>query len=72
MTYSLSFLPKVEEDVIAGYIWYEGKSPGLGEEFLRMFYACAGEHPRNPLLVLLTQEITRKIGTVYIADNVRR
>ena len=50
MTYSLLFLPEVEEDVIAGYVWYEGKSPGLGEEFLRMFYACAGELPRNPLL----------------------
>ncbi len=50
MTYNLLFLPEVEEDVIAGYVWYEGKSPGLGEEFLRMFYAFAGELPRNPLL----------------------
>jgi len=50
MTYNLRFLPEVEEDVIAGYVWYEGKSPGLGEEFLRMFYASAGELPRNPLL----------------------
>jgi len=50
MTYNLRFLPEVEDDVIAGYVWYEGKSPGLGEEFLRMFYACASELPRNPLL----------------------
>ena len=50
MTYNLRFLPEVEEDVIAGYVWYEGKSLGLGEEFLRIFYACAGELPRNPLL----------------------
>jgi len=50
MTYNLLFLPEVEEDVIAGYVWYEGKSPGLGEEFLRIFYAFAGELPRNPLL----------------------
>ncbi len=34
MTYSLHFLPGVKEDVIAGYTWYEAKSPGLGEEFL--------------------------------------
>jgi hypothetical protein len=34
MIYSLLFLPEVEEDIIAGYVWYEGKSPGLGEEFL--------------------------------------
>lgn len=50
MTYTLRFLPELEEDVIAGYAWYEGKVPQLGEEFLRMFYACAGGILRNPLL----------------------
>ena len=30
MTYTLRFLPEVEEDVIAGYAWYEDKAPGLG------------------------------------------
>jgi hypothetical protein len=41
MTYPLRFLPEIEEDVINGYVWYETKSRGLGEDFLRMFYACA-------------------------------
>ncbi len=50
MTYILRFLPEVEGDVIGGYVWYEAKSPGLGEEFLRIFYACVGEIPRHPLL----------------------
>lgn len=50
MTYTLHFLPEIEEDIIAGYVWYEVKSPGLGEEFLRIFYACAEEIPRNPHL----------------------
>jgi plasmid stabilization system protein ParE len=50
MTYALRFLPEVEEDVISGHVWYEEKSPGLGEELLRTFYARAGEIPRNPLL----------------------
>ena len=50
MTYTLHFLSEVEEDVIRGYVWYEDKSPGLGEEFLRVFYTCAEELPRNPLL----------------------
>jgi hypothetical protein len=50
MTYTLRFFPEVEEDVIAGFTWYEDKAPGLGEEFLRMFYACADEIPWNPLL----------------------
>ncbi len=50
MTYTLRFLPEVEDDAISGYSWYETKSPGLGEEFLRMFYACASDIPHNPRL----------------------
>ena len=50
MTYTLRFLPEVEDDAISGYSWYETKSPGLGDEFLRMFYACAGDILHHPLL----------------------
>jgi len=50
MTYSLHFLPEVEQDALAGYQWYEKQSPGLGEDFLRVFYASASELPQNPLL----------------------
>ena len=50
MTYALRFLTEVEEDAIASYEWYEQKVPGLGEEFLRVFYACAGELAHNPFL----------------------
>jgi toxin ParE1/3/4 len=50
MTYSLQFLPEIEEDVIAGYGSYEEKSKGLGEDFLRIFYACTSEIARNPLI----------------------
>jgi hypothetical protein len=49
MTYILRFLPEVEEDLINGYVWYESKSRGLGEDFLRMFYAYANEIQWNPL-----------------------
>jgi len=50
MTDTLRFLPEVEDDAINGFAWYETKSPGLGEDFLRMFYACSGDILRNPLL----------------------
>jgi len=50
MTYGLRFLPEVEDDALAGYAWYEDKAPGLGDEFLRSFYACANEILRNPLI----------------------
>lgn len=50
MTYVLRFLPEVEDDAVAGYAWYEEKAQGLGDEFLSMFYACAGEISGNPLI----------------------
>jgi hypothetical protein len=50
VNYTLRFLPEIEEDVLAGYAWYERNSPGLGEEFLRVFYASANEIPRNPFI----------------------
>ena len=50
MKYMLRFVPEVEEDVFAGYGWYEDKVFGLGEEFLRMFYACINGIARNPLI----------------------
>ena len=50
MTYDLHFLPEVEDDANAGYSWYEEKAFGLGDEFLRMFYACANDITHNPLL----------------------
>lgn len=50
MKYLLRFLPEVEEDVLGGHLWYEEKVYGLGEEFLRVFYACANELERNALL----------------------
>jgi len=48
MTYVLRFLPEVERDVLNGRAWYEDRSPGLGEEFLRVFYACSQELTRSP------------------------
>ena len=35
MTHTLRFLAEVEDDAVEGFIWYENKSRGLGEEFLR-------------------------------------
>ncbi len=38
MTYELRFLPEVEDDAIAGYLWYEGKS-SLFEQAVFLRYA---------------------------------
>ncbi len=38
MTFSLKILPEVEEDTFNAFAWYKAKSPGLGEEFLNIYY----------------------------------
>jgi hypothetical protein len=48
MTYKLIFRQEVEEDAIAGYLWYEKKAVGLGEEFLTQFYKYTSDIPRKP------------------------
>ncbi|MGR3318854.1 MAG: type II toxin-antitoxin system RelE/ParE family toxin [Candidatus Anammoxibacter sp.] len=50
MSYSLSFLPELEEDAINGYSWYEEKTSGLGDDFHRVFYALSDEIQQNPLV----------------------
>ena len=50
MTYTLRFLPQIEEDLAVGYTWYEARSAGLGEEFLRTIYSSFGEISHNPML----------------------
>ena len=61
MSYSLSFLPEVEEDAIDAYLWYEGKAKGLGEEFLRIFYTSACEMCRSPMLYRTTYKDFRRL-----------
>ncbi|MBI4681100.1 MAG: type II toxin-antitoxin system RelE/ParE family toxin [Nitrospirae bacterium] len=60
MTFALRFLPEVEEDVINGYVWYETKSRGLGEDFLRMIFACSNEIQWNPSLYPKTYKDFRR------------
>lgn len=48
MTRKLLYLPEVEEDILASHAWYEEKSKGVGEEFLRMVRACVSEVLRYP------------------------
>jgi len=62
MKYQLRFLPVIEQDVLAAYQWYEGKSKGLGEEFLRIFYACSADLARNPkLFVEISGKFRRRL-----------
>jgi plasmid stabilization system protein ParE len=46
--YSIHFSPAVEDDVLSAFTWYADKAPGLGEEFLRVFYAKTSEISLSP------------------------
>ena len=65
MTYNLLFLPEVEEDVIAGYVWYEGKSRDSARNSFGYFM---------PALVsfleihCFTQRFIMNSGVVYLGD----
>ena len=62
MTYVLCSVPEVEEDAVAAYAWYEEKAQGLGEEFLRAFYACTNEIARTPMISpVVRQEFRRRL-----------
>ncbi len=50
MNYRLLLAPEIEGDVLDGYRWYESKARGLGEDFLRIFYALSSEIARNPMI----------------------
>ena len=62
MSYTLHFRPEVEKDLITGYLWYEEKRRGLGEEFLRIFYSQLRDISSNPLIFrIVRKEIRRSI-----------
>ena len=42
------FTPEADNDVIESYGWYEGREPGLGEDFLRSLDACIHGILRHP------------------------
>jgi hypothetical protein len=50
VNYSLLFAPELEEDLHAGFVWYEDKSIGLGAEFLAIFYNHVDLLKRSPLI----------------------
>lgn len=50
MTYKIRFLPEIEEDLFSSFTWYEEKAKGLGEEFLRIFYASSNYLTSNPMI----------------------
>jgi hypothetical protein len=76
MNHTISFVPEVENDILVAYDWYESKSPGLGEEYLRVFYACVFQILKNPLLFPNSHSFFRRVlfrrfpfAVYYTVDN---
>ena len=44
------FTEEADDDVAAAYDWYEGREPGLGEDFLHCAEACVLIIQRHPHL----------------------
>ena len=65
MPAELIFSPEVEQDLTEAYDWYEGRRPGLGEEFLNCVDACIQAICRNP-------EIHATVHADYRRGLVRR
>ena len=62
MTYELRLLPEVEEDAFSGYLWYEERSSGLGDQFLDALYAGVSTILSSPLLYrVVHQDIRRRL-----------
>ncbi len=51
MNYSLRFHPDIEDELLAIHSWYEGKSVGLGDEFLQIFYSSSESITTSPFRI---------------------
>lgn len=50
MSRTLRLRPELLDDVAAAYAWYEDASTGLGQEFLRSYFAALALLEREPVL----------------------
>ena len=50
MNFKIRIRPELLDDASEAYGWYEERGVGLGEEFLRAFYAAIARIQRQPTL----------------------
>ena len=60
MAVELILAPEAELDIAEAYAWYEGRRPGLGEEFLRRLDASLQGLRRTPEIHPFIQENYRR------------
>ncbi len=60
MAAKLIMAPEAEQDVADAFGWYEGRRPGLGEEFLSCVDACIQAIRRAPEMHSVVHETYRR------------
>lgn len=60
MAARLVVAPEAELDIAEGYVWYESRRIGLGEEFLSSVDACMEGIRRQPEMYPLVHETYRR------------
>ena len=60
MAVELILAPEAEDDIAAGYGWYESRRPGLGEDFLSAIEASLASIRRHPEMYGLVYETYRR------------
>jgi len=61
VNYQVRLRPELLADASAAYQWYEAQATGLGDEFLRSFYASVAVAGRNPVIFKKTYTDFRRI-----------
>ena len=56
----INFLPKVSVDLREAYIWYEGKEPGLGLEFMDEVQRMLQHIQEHPLMFAIVEDDIRR------------
>jgi plasmid stabilization system protein ParE len=60
MTYNVIVRPEAAREIQEAFDWYEGRSEGLGLEFLRVADACLSGVQRNPTAYQIVHEQVRR------------
>jgi hypothetical protein len=60
MAADLIIAPEAEQDLAEAYLWYEGRRPGFGEDFLTSVDAVTQAIRRNPEMYAIVHESYRR------------
>lgn len=76
MSFTVTFRPEAEEDLLEAFRWYEEQSGGLGSEFFQSVEVCISNIQGNPEAYPVIYKTIRRallqrfpFGIFYIVDK---